>query len=58
MKNIKKPVRKITIPTPEQLAQLKRSAKKAARWSYEKQLEFLQKYPKDFENAIELMSWK
>lgn len=41
-------------PTRQQMNQLKRSVKKAARGSYEKQMQVLRRYPKELKKALEL----
>lgn len=45
---------KMPAPTRKQMAQLKKSVREATKGSYEKQLEFLKKYPIELKKAIEL----
>ena len=45
---------KMPQPTEKQMAQLKKSVKKAAKGSYEKQMQVLKQYPKELQKALEL----
>ena len=45
---------KIQQPTEKQMAQLKKSVKKAAKGSYEKQMQVLKQYPQELQKALDL----
>lgn len=41
-------------PTPTQIKNLKNAVRIATKWSYEKQMKFLEKYPKELKHALKL----